>query len=104
MDNAKLLYLELQRLREKKNITQSSLANKIGFNPSSISHVEIGQKNLSISALLNWMNILDMNLVTIVADANKGIDYALIHEAIENGIDVNKLIQKELENNGGIKK
>jgi len=97
MDDAKLLYMELQRLRESKNITQASIATQIGFNTSSISHVEIGQKNLSINALLKWMNVLDMSLVSILSDANMGIDYNLIHKAIENGIDVNKLIKKELE-------
>lgn len=97
MDDPKLLYLELQRLRESKNITQSSIANHLGFNTTSISHVEIGQKNISIVALLSWMNMLDISLTTIVSDANKGIDYNLVHKAVENGIDVNKLIKKQLE-------
>ncbi|HFI0468584.1 TPA: helix-turn-helix domain-containing protein [Streptococcus suis] len=97
MKDAKLLYIELQRLREAKQITQSSIANQLGFNTSSISHVEIGQKNLSVVALLNWMNILDINLVSIVSDANKGIDYNLIHKAIDSGIDVNTVIKRELE-------
>lgn len=97
MENSKLLYLELQRLRESKNITQSSLASQIGFNPSSISHVEIGQKNLSIHALLQWMSALDVDLITLLKDINNGVDYSLIHDAVENGINVNKLIQQELD-------
>lgn len=97
MNDSQLLYLELQRLRESKKITQSFIANKLGFNTSSISHVEIGQKNLSVSALINWMNVLDINLINIVSDANKGVNYRLIHEAIEKGIDINKIIQQELE-------
>lgn len=97
MEDTKLLYLELQRLRESKKITQSYIANQLGFNTSSISHVEIGQKNLSVSSLINWMRILNINLITVVADANSGVDYGLIHKAIESGIDVNQVIKMKLE-------
>lgn len=97
MDDAKLLYLELQRLRESKKMTQAFIANQLEFNTSSISHVEIGQKNLSIDSLLNWMNILDINLVNIVSDASKEVDFDLIHRATECGIKINDLIQQELE-------
>lgn len=53
---------KLKELREQIDITQETLAKKSGLPRSTISMIETGKRNVSISKLLQIANALDRDL------------------------------------------
>lgn len=95
----KQLIINLKLLREKKKISQTIISEYIGYEfASSLSHVESGRKNVSSNSLLKWLLILGVNLNNIVSDANAGVDFDLLHQAVQKKIDINKLIREAMKN------
>lgn len=52
----------LKELREQNNLTQDTLAKKSGLPRSTISMIETGKRNVSISKLIQIANALDRDL------------------------------------------
>ncbi len=97
MDEYKQLVPKLAELRRRKGKNQASLATALGYSEaSSISHIETGQKGVSAPVLLRWLSSLGVDLNDVIDDVNSGLDLSLIHEALNKGINVNKLLEGEM--------
>ena len=61
-----LICLELTEIRKKNNFTQRQLAKKLSVYQSYISKVELGQKNLNIIELQDYLKGLNYSLSEFV--------------------------------------
>lgn len=51
--------MKLKEIREKRNISQSELARRIGLKPQSINQYESNKRQMSLETLLKVIKILD---------------------------------------------
>jgi transcriptional regulator with XRE-family HTH domain len=54
--------VRLKRTRHSRGISQRTLAKKIGFHPTAISHFEAGRRLPSLSSLVKIANALDISI------------------------------------------
>ncbi|MCI8285114.1 MAG: helix-turn-helix transcriptional regulator [Firmicutes bacterium] len=54
--------------RIKNDITQEKLAENIGISPSHLSNIETGTTRLSLQAIINLSNALDVSIDTLLSD------------------------------------
>lgn len=59
----------IKHARERKRMTQEALANEIDVNPSYISHIESGDKKLSLKTLFKISYILDTSMDELFQDS-----------------------------------
>lgn len=97
--NKDAIFYNLQKIRLNKSLTQAEVAAYMGYElSSSVSHVEAGRKGISGQSLIDWLYALDIDLLQLTnLIANEQIDLNLIYQAINNDIDINSLLKKELE-------
>jgi DNA-binding XRE family transcriptional regulator len=60
--NKRIAIRRLKELREEENISQTTLAKKSGLPRTTISMIETGKRNVSISKLIQIANALDRDL------------------------------------------
>ncbi|MCY9545462.1 helix-turn-helix domain-containing protein [Lysinibacillus xylanilyticus] len=91
--------LQIRILRKSKKFSQEELAFKAKVHPTYIGQVERGEKNLTISSLLQITNALEINLADFFSvietnyDSTEKLPYQLIIEILQE-IDINE--QKQL--------
>jgi transcriptional regulator with XRE-family HTH domain len=61
----------IKRLRETKNMTQESLAQKLGVTSSNISQIESGERGLSIDKAVLIADALGVSLMDLLEDKEK---------------------------------
>lgn len=61
-DESKKLGKNVKRLRIEKDITQTSLAEKLGVDKSFISNIENGKTNPTLSTITNIAKVLGIKL------------------------------------------
>lgn len=52
----------LQQARKGRKMSQSALASRIGLSQSRISHLELNAQDLSVTQLLAWCSVLELEL------------------------------------------
>lgn len=65
--------LNVRKIREQKNLTQTELANRINGDAKKISRIELGRYNFKISTLLIIAEALDVDVSELFNISN--IDY-----------------------------
>ena len=60
------LIQKLIELRESKNVTQVELAQRLGKPQSYVSKVEILERRLDVIELMDWLKILDIELINFI--------------------------------------
>lgn len=84
-------YLEnIKAFRTKKGISQSQMADRLGFTQNNYSKIERGQSELTVDRLYEIAEILEVSIFQILVDK----DSNKIMDAIRN--DVDEKIKKEL--------
>ena len=67
----KAIGARIRRLRKEKNLTQQVLAEMSYQEPSNISHIERGATKLSLPAIVNIANALDVTVDELLCDSLK---------------------------------
>lgn len=60
--------MNLKKIRTEKGITQETLANAIGVNPTAISNYEIGIREPNLEKLKNIASVLDCTVDELLED------------------------------------
>ena len=61
--------IRIRRFRKEKGITQQTLAEWSGQEPSNISHIERGATKLSLPTIVNIANALDVTVDDLLCDS-----------------------------------
>ncbi len=61
--------VRIRRLRKERGLTQQTLAEMSGQEPSNISHIERGATKLSLPTLVSVANALDVTVDQILCDS-----------------------------------
>lgn len=93
------IFKGLKQLRLVQGKTQINVSAAMDYDlSSSLSHLESGRRGVSSEALVLWLDELGINLNDIIHSAILGLDLELICNATREGIDVNRLVMKEMNN------
>ena len=79
LDYAKL-GLKIKELRQRKNLTQDTLAEMVSCNTSHISNIENNHTKVSLNVLLAISNALDTSIDYLLADQYENTSLALDNE------------------------
>jgi len=74
----------MAEIRHARNMTQETLADRLGVTPKHISHVECGTSSLSLKYLMEFCNILECSLDYIIFGTQKDSILAKLPKEIEN--------------------
>lgn len=67
--NYEALGERINRLRKAKGITQSTLAERVGIEPSNISHIERAASKVGLGTLVKIANILECSVDDLLCDS-----------------------------------
>ncbi|WP_313530545.1 helix-turn-helix domain-containing protein [Anaerotignum sp.] len=59
----------IHRLRKEKGITQSFLAERVGIEPSNISHIERAASKVGLGTLVKIANVLECSVDDLLCDS-----------------------------------
>ena len=68
-----LIFKKLIEIRKTKNFTQWQLARRLSVYQSYVSKVELGQKNLNIIELEDYLKDLDYSLIEFLDTLDKNV-------------------------------
>ena len=75
--------VRIRRLRKSQGLTQQTLAEMSGQEPSNISHIERGATKLSLPTLVSIANALGVTADDILCDSVSATSTVFEHEAIQ---------------------
>ncbi|MCC8026687.1 MAG: helix-turn-helix domain-containing protein [Clostridium sp.] len=67
--NYEALGERINRIRKEKGITQSVLAERVGIEPSNISHIERAASKVGLGTLVKIANVLECTLSDLLCDS-----------------------------------
>lgn len=67
--NYEALGTRINRLRKAKGITQSTLAERVGIEPSNISHIERAASKVGLGTLVKIANVLECSVDDLLCDS-----------------------------------
>lgn len=67
--NYEALGERINRLRKEKGITQSILAERVGIEPSNISHIERAASKVGLGTLVKIANVLECSVDDLLCDS-----------------------------------
>ncbi len=67
--NYEALGTRINRLRKAKGITQSALAERVGIEPSNISHIERAASKVGLGTLVKIANVLECSVNDLLCDS-----------------------------------
>lgn len=67
--NYEALGTRINRLRKEKGITQSTLAERVGIEPSNISHIERAASKVGLGTLVKIANVLECSVDDLLCDS-----------------------------------
>lgn len=76
------LGLKIKSLRQRKGLTQDSLAEMVSCNTSHISNIENNHTKVSLNVLLAIANCLDTSIDFLLSDQYQNVPLALDHEIL----------------------
>ncbi len=77
----------IREIRTKANLTQASLAEKAGIEPSNLSHIERAATKVSLPTLINIANALEVTLDELVYGSlikNSHISVKMLDDVLSN--------------------
>lgn len=63
---------KLREIREKKGLTQTALAKRVGVSPAFISNIERGEKNASVLTISSIAKVLEIEISDIWTESDSG--------------------------------
>lgn len=67
--NYEALGARINQIRKEKGITQSLLAERVGIEPSNISHIERAASKVGLSTLVKIANVLECSVDDLLCDS-----------------------------------
>ena len=87
----------IRKLREKKNMSQSELAEKLNITNIHLSRIETGSRGASLDLLMEISEVFQVSLDYLVTGRMAQLDHLMVKEKLRQIVDELSELEREMK-------